>query len=258
MTEQAWWVIALVAVVITGVIAFFIGRQTASSRERERVDELEEALSREKAALADYRDQVDAHFDKSAGLFVAMAGSYKDLFDHLSSGYENLSPGASRELFKDRVSALLLESRPAEAAPDEVPGARAEDAPVFAQTVAADSPASAQAASAPDQGLTPEPHPEPHSAQASEAVPSADATVDRVDEAGKAPLDAQAASIGEPALTLEKSSADDVAPTLAAGSSDTPGAEAAGSASPQRAGAEAAPTSIPAESVPGDDKKPLA
>lgn len=149
MTEQAWWVVALVAVIITGVIGFFIGRQTASSKER--IDELEEALNREKAALSDYRDKVDAHFDKTAGLFVSMAGSYKDLFEHLSSGYENLAPGASRELFKDRVSTLLLESRapdptPAQSVADETVGAVNDPAPAEAAAPATEAEAPAVSA----------------------------------------------------------------------------------------------------------------
>lgn len=117
MTVLELWVVVVMVAVIAGVIGFFAGRQTAGSKER--VDELEAALGREKAALADYRDKVDAHFDKTAGLFVSMAGSYKDLFEHLSAGYEHLAPGASRALFKDRVSALLLESRAPEAMPVE-------------------------------------------------------------------------------------------------------------------------------------------
>lgn len=149
MTEQAWWVVALVAVIITGVIGFFIGRQTASSKER--IDELEEALNREKAALSDYRDKVDAHFDKTAGLFVSMAGSYKDLFEHLSSGYENLAPGASRELFKDRVSTLLLESRapdptPAQSVADETVGAVSDPVPAEAAAPATEAEAPAVSA----------------------------------------------------------------------------------------------------------------
>lgn len=160
MTEQAWWVVGLVAVVITGVIGFFIGRQTANSKER--VDELEEALSREKAALTDYRDKVDAHFDRTAGLFVSMAGSYKDLFEHLSSGYQDLAPGASRELFKDRVSALLLESRDPAVAPAGTIVADVAAEPVFG------APASVSPAPEAKTG-----EPEASSANAAEVAPAA-------------------------------------------------------------------------------------
>lgn len=105
MNEQAWWVIAIVAVVTSGVIGFFIGR--AGGAGRGRVDELEEALAREKAALEAYKEKVDAHFDKTAGLFVSMAGSYKSLFEHLANGYETLAPGGARGVFKERIETML-------------------------------------------------------------------------------------------------------------------------------------------------------
>lgn len=105
MNEQAWWVIAIVAVVTSGVIGFFIGR--AGGAGRGRVDELEEALAREKAALEAYKEKVDAHFDKTAGLFVSMAGSYKSLFEHLANGYEALAPGGARGVFKERIETML-------------------------------------------------------------------------------------------------------------------------------------------------------
>lgn len=106
MNEQAWWVIAIVAVVTSGVIGFFIGRAGGGAG-RGRVDELEAALAREKAALEAYKEKVDAHFDKTAGLFVSMAGSYKSLFDHLANGYEELAPGSARGVFKERIETLL-------------------------------------------------------------------------------------------------------------------------------------------------------
>lgn len=206
MTEQAWWVVALVAVIITGVIGFFIGRQTASSKER--IDELEEALNREKAALSDYRDKVDAHFDKTAGLFVSMAGSYKDLFDHLSSGYENLAPGASRELFKDRVSALLLESRASDATP--------------AQTVA-DNTVSAVTEPAPAvQAIEPAAPATEATAQATEAAaPTAEPETPAVgtEQTAEAAGAAAPAAGAEQGLTLEK------AASASVDSASAPGAE---------------------------------
>lgn len=220
MTEQAWWVVALVAVIITGVIGFFIGRQTASSKER--IDELEEALNREKAALSDYRDKVDAHFDKTAGLFVSMAGSYKDLFDHLSSGYENLAPGASRELFKDRVSALLLESRASDATPtqtvaDSTLSAVTEPAPAVVATEPA-VPATAAAVSATEVA-----EPETPVVGAEQTAGSA---------GGAAP-----AAVAEPALTLEKPASASVETNTGLGAEST-----------------AAAASVPATEEPASEK----
>ena len=108
MTPQTAWLIAISAVVIVGVVAFFIGRSTAGTKDR--IDELEAELSSKKAEVEGYRKEVEQHLDKTATLFVSMAGSYKELFEHLSSGYEKLSTGSARELFQQRVDALLIGS----------------------------------------------------------------------------------------------------------------------------------------------------
>ena len=106
MTPQTAWLIAISAVVIVGVVAFFIGRSTAGTKDR--IDELEAELSSKKAEVEGYRKEVEQHLDKTATLFVSMAGSYKDMFEHVSSGYEKLSTGSARELFQQRVDALLI------------------------------------------------------------------------------------------------------------------------------------------------------
>lgn len=112
MTPQTAWLLAISAVVLVGVIAFFVGRSSAGTRAR--IDELEDELARTRTEADAYRKEVDAHFDRTAALFVSMAGSYKDLFEHLSSGYEKLSTGAGRERFRQRVDAQLV-GRPAAA-----------------------------------------------------------------------------------------------------------------------------------------------
>ena len=106
MTPQTAWLIAISAVVIVGVVAFFIGRSTAGTKGR--IDELEAELSSKKAEVEGYRKEVEQHLDKTATLFVSMAGSYKEMFEHVSSGYEKLSTGSARELFQQRVDALLI------------------------------------------------------------------------------------------------------------------------------------------------------
>ena len=106
MTPQTAWLIAISAVVIVGVVAFFIGRSTAGTKAR--IDELEAELRGKQEEVETYRKNVEAHFDKTATLFVSMAGSYKELFEHLSSGYETLSTGSARALVPQRVDALLV------------------------------------------------------------------------------------------------------------------------------------------------------
>lgn len=106
MTPQTAWLLAISAVIIAALIGFFIGRQFGAGRSR--IDELEAELSRKKDEADRYRDEVAAHFDQSATLFVSMAGSYKALFEHLSAGYETLAPASSRERFQQRVEALQV------------------------------------------------------------------------------------------------------------------------------------------------------
>ena len=106
MTPQTAWLIAISAVVLVGVVAFFIGRSTAGTKAR--IDELEAELRSKKAEVEGYRKEVEQHLDKTATLFVSMAGAYKEMFEHVSSGYEKLSSGSARELFQQRVDALLI------------------------------------------------------------------------------------------------------------------------------------------------------
>jgi uncharacterized membrane-anchored protein YhcB (DUF1043 family) len=101
------WVVAIAAVIVAAVAGFLIGRSTGGSKER--IVELETEVSRHKEEIAEYKKEVETHFDETATLFVDMAGSYKALFEHLSADYEKLSEGSARELFKERVSAMLLE-----------------------------------------------------------------------------------------------------------------------------------------------------
>lgn len=130
MSGQALWAFVIVLVLAAAGLGFFFGR-VSNSGMKERVREAEEALGRKDAEMAAYKREVDAHFDKSATLFVSMAGSYKALFEHLSSGYEKLSDGSSQDLFRQRVATLLLdEPRPAPVdagnAAEEAPAESAE------------------------------------------------------------------------------------------------------------------------------------
>lgn len=105
-TEQIWMGVGLVLILIAGFGGYFIGRSLGGSGKREA--DLEAEVERQRAEVAGYKQAVESHFDKSATLFVSMAGSYKELFEHLSTGYEQLSDNSARELFKERVDSLLV------------------------------------------------------------------------------------------------------------------------------------------------------
>lgn len=105
MNDQTMWVVGVVAVVVAALIGFFVGRMSAG---RQRVVELEDEVARHRDSLNAYKQDVAAHFDRTASLFVSMAGSYKDLYEHLSKGYENLAGDAVHGGFKERVGGALL------------------------------------------------------------------------------------------------------------------------------------------------------
>lgn len=126
MSGQALWAFVIVLVLAAAGLGFFFGRVSASGM-KDRLREAEDALGRKDSEMAAYKREVDAHFDKSATLFVSMAGSYKALFEHLSSGYEQLSDGSSRDLFRERVATLLIDA-PREAEADNAPEAVDEPA----------------------------------------------------------------------------------------------------------------------------------
>ncbi|MBT0961835.1 YhcB family protein [Denitromonas iodatirespirans] len=106
MMDQTGWSVVVVVALVALAVGFLIGRMMGSARQR--VVDLQLELDRQKTELSDYKQEVEAHFDKTASLFVSMAGSYKDLFDHLSSGSERISAGPARKRFRERVDALLL------------------------------------------------------------------------------------------------------------------------------------------------------
>jgi len=110
MVQEAMWPAIIVAALVSLFLGFLVGRFAGGPRKR--ADQLAAELEEKKDEAARYRQEVDAHFDKTATLFVSMAGSYKDLFEHLSSGYEQLSDKSARDVFRDRIDAMLVGSTP--------------------------------------------------------------------------------------------------------------------------------------------------
>lgn len=117
MTVQAWGVVVVLVALAAGVLGFIGGRRGGGDHRK--VLRLEELVERQKEELEGYRREVDAHFDRTATLVGSIAGNYRELFDHLSSGYQKLSGGASRDLFAGRPDLML--SQPA-AQPEPVEG----------------------------------------------------------------------------------------------------------------------------------------
>ena len=102
--------ILIVAVIVAAVIGFIIGRRMNIDNQeaiRQLNAEHELQLQAKQAEIDSYHNKVNEHFDKTASLFVNMAGSYKDLFDHLSAGYDQLGELGMDKKLPDRAGALL-------------------------------------------------------------------------------------------------------------------------------------------------------
>jgi len=139
MVHEAMWPAIIVAALVSLFLGFLIGRFAGGPRKK--ADQLAAELEEKKDEAARYRQAVDDHFDKTATLFVSMAGSYKDLFEHLSSGYEQLSDQSARDVFRERVDAMLAGSTLEHKMIAETPPTPAESATEVASEVAADAPA---------------------------------------------------------------------------------------------------------------------
>lgn len=187
MFDQTGWMVLGAAVVVAALIGFLLGRMGAGSKSR--VSELEAEVTRQKDELSGYKRDVEAHFDKTAALFVSMAGSYKELIEHLSSSYHKLGEDGSRELFRDRVNGLLV-TAPADEAPrdlDVAPEPTPETPPVAEETAGANAESVAEGAVASEAEASAEAEP----ASAPEAATAAD------DGAAAPPAEEVAASDAE-------------------------------------------------------------
>lgn len=221
MTPQTAWLIGILAVVLVGVAAFFIGRSTGGGGQA-RIDELEAelearrqdmeaALSGKQQEMDTYRKDVETHFDRTATLFVSMAGSYKGLFEHLSEGYEKLSTGSARELFQQRVDALLIGN--AKSADDAESGKLlAASAAAAAATAAAE--AVSEAAEAASEASVP--------VVATEAVAASEAPLVPAVEAPPVPADAEASAAPAAAELVPGTEAPAAATPLAVETSQPP------------------------------------
>ncbi|HSP00082.1 MAG TPA: DUF1043 family protein [Thioalkalivibrio sp.] len=105
MSATAAWILIALALIAAGIVGYLLGRR--SSPGRQHLESLEADLERQRHELSEYRQSVNAHFEKTASLFTNMAGSYRDLYDHLSESYGRLADAPAQRMLPDRPGALL-------------------------------------------------------------------------------------------------------------------------------------------------------
>ncbi|MCC5810830.1 MAG: DUF1043 family protein [Ectothiorhodospiraceae bacterium] len=167
MSAFAWLLILAVGV----VVAFVAGRMTAPGTNRTKA--LEHERDAATSELRRYREDVSAHFEKTATLFNQVTGSYRSLYEHLADGSQKLGLGGDANLLHAEPERRKLDSqKPADEADKKE---YAEDSPADRQ------PASEEPRQDADQ-------PAPEAAGEQQAPENADA----------APEPAQKAHEGEP------------------------------------------------------------
>lgn len=110
MTTTTIWTLFALGIVFAGLIGFALGRRQApggTAQMKEMEDIHEQELAQKQLELEAYQQQVHDHYNKTANLFKGMAGSYKELFDHLSVGYEQLGNLSDQRILPERAGALL-------------------------------------------------------------------------------------------------------------------------------------------------------
>ncbi len=103
------WLVAILSLA-TGVVAgvFFAGRINVNTS---RIQELEAQIRAMKDQHTDYRDSVSDHFNLTAELVQHMTESYKDVYQHLAIGAQDLCSNevASKLLPADTETVLNSE-----------------------------------------------------------------------------------------------------------------------------------------------------
>ena len=103
--------IGLVAGVIIGALAMRFGNKKLREQRSQQYE-----LEKTKAELADYREELTSHFAQSAELLDNMARDYRQLYQHMAKGSNDLLPNLPGQ--KNPFAYQLTE---AEADNDQVP-----------------------------------------------------------------------------------------------------------------------------------------
>lgn len=116
------WEYALIGLVV-GLIIGAVAMRFGNKKLREQRSQQYE-LEKTKAELADYREELTSHFAQSAELLDNMARDYRQLYQHMAKGSNDLLPNLPGE--KNPFAYQLTES---EADNDQVPVQMPRDYP---------------------------------------------------------------------------------------------------------------------------------
>lgn len=94
----------VLGVIVALVLGYWYGRQQGDAG---RVRELEAELENQRSKSMAYRSQVDRHFQSSAELFTKMAYSYRDMYEHVVKGYDQLGAGPQNRALPSTAAKLL-------------------------------------------------------------------------------------------------------------------------------------------------------
>ncbi len=103
MSTFSWLFVLLVAI----LVSFVAGRMAAPRTGR--LKSLEQERDAANAELRRYREEVSAHFEKTATLFNEVTGSYRNLYEHLAEGSQRLGLGPDAHLLQTSPERRRLE-----------------------------------------------------------------------------------------------------------------------------------------------------
>jgi uncharacterized membrane-anchored protein YhcB (DUF1043 family) len=86
------WLTGIVCLAAGSAIGFLLAKQTNSSSPN-KISELEQQLLDFQRVHARYKEEVSEHFSTTADLVQQMTDSYKDIYQHLATGAQDLCSG---------------------------------------------------------------------------------------------------------------------------------------------------------------------
>jgi len=103
-------IVSLIITVVALAVGFFAGKMLSPGQQK--ITELESSLAEKERENQEYREQVAVHFSSTAQKFSSMTNQYRELYEHISTGAQDLCERRTmpRELATSHVDILAVES----------------------------------------------------------------------------------------------------------------------------------------------------